>query len=112
MEVFKVSAARQIWWQYVKGMIRQYPRIKDSTCLPTHKLTEVEAVRKAIDDTLMLEDGALRMRLVKLLYWDRKWHRLEDAAGDAFCSVGTARKWHRDFVYLVAAYRGLWIERG
>ena len=102
-----MSTPRHIWWQYAKGMIRQYPRIKDADNLPAHKAAERDAVRRAVEETGAMPDGVFRMRLIRLLYWDRKWHTLEDAAPEAYTSVGTARNWHREFVYLVARHRGL-----
>ncbi len=67
---------------------------------------EYMAVRNALARAEARSDGALRVELVKLVYWQRT-HTIAGAATRLHVSERTARRWHRDFVYTVAAEYGL-----
>ena len=132
-----MSRPRYDWWPYVKGMIRRYPAlrlelqqrqaqsvtpnysgvsVKSGTSrsteltaireLPTTKQREYEAVRKAIEATERMTASGDRLRVIDLVFWKQS-HTLEGAALTIPCSSRTARRYHSDFIKLVAAMYGL-----
>ena len=74
--------------------------------LPSTKQREYEAVRRAISTTERYPNGRDRLKIVKLVLWDRS-HTLEGAALMVPCSGITAKRWHGEFIILVAKYYGL-----
>ena len=132
-----MSRPRYDWWPYVKGMIRRYPSLKREyedlhnqpvtqsysgmpnsggdgrgleriaiRELPSTKQREYEAVRRAIETTQKIENGRDRLRLIDLVLW-RKKYTLRGAAYKVPCGEATAKRWHIDFIKLVAFYYGL-----
>lgn len=67
---------------------------------------EYEAVHLAIQQTRQLDGGAERLRLIRLVYWARS-HTLTGAAQEVHVSFATAKRWHGEFVRLVAKNFGL-----
>lgn len=74
--------------------------------LPEINRRELDAVRKAIEETLALSTGKERLRMVRLVFWD-KTHTLEGAAQKCNISYVTARRWNREFINYVARAFGL-----
>lgn len=131
-----MSKPRYKWWSYVQWMIRLYPgrvqllRDMQSATITakysaaprsggasrtTERLAmaslgdvdrEVEAVRGAIEETEARKDGKLRMKLIRLYYWDRIG-RIDAVARRCHISEATARRWHGEFVRAVAMCFGL-----
>lgn len=132
-----MSKPRYDWWSYAKGMIRRYPQLKQeyeelhtssmiadysgnphgsgasrtTECialreLPTTSQREYEAVRRAIETTKQYKNGRQRMQIVQLVFWKRS-HTIEGAAQQIPCSEITARRWHGDFIRMVAKFYGL-----
>ena len=77
--------------------------------LPTTKQREYEAVRRAIATTERYRDGRDRLKVIKLVLWDRTF-TLEGAALQIPCSLWTAQNWHCEFIRLVASYYGFMDE--
>lgn len=131
-----MSKPRYGWWPYVKNMIRRYPALKEAHDeLRKQKLTasynaqivykgpgrpversatrsmgktmqkEFEAVRGAVEALEMMPEGERRIALIDLVYW-RKSHTLHGAAIKCHVSYRTARRWHTEFIYLVAEKYG------
>lgn len=97
------------WWAYVKAMIRQYKALaKRYPELKRVELREFEAVQRAIDRTLQLPDGNLRIKLQEKLYWQYNRKNFDGAAMDLFISRRTALRWSAEFTYLVAEEFGLY----
>lgn len=67
---------------------------------------EFEAVHKAVETTRGYKDGVDRLKVIRLVLWDRS-HTVEGAALQVPCSDITAKRWHRDFIRLTAKYYGL-----
>lgn len=67
---------------------------------------EVEAVRRAIEETESLANGAERLRLIDLIFW-KKTHTLVGACDACHVSERTGRQWHTEFIYMVAKFRDL-----
>lgn len=84
-----MSKPRYSWWGYAKSMIRRYPD-KD---LPNEKA----AVEAAIEATKKLETGPDRLKIVKMVFWDRS-HSLDGAALAVHVSERTAQRYHADFI--------------
>ena len=97
-----MSKPRDIWWGYVKAMIRVYPLKREGALAER----ENAAVSRALEETSTLPGGADRRRLIDLVFFAQT-HTLEGAAQQLHCSVRTARRWHTDFIRLVAKKYGL-----
>jgi len=132
-----MSKPRYKWWSYVKWMIRLYPERKEEirrrmepsvtpkyNAMPggtdvsrtTEQLglvslgktidKEVEAVERAIEATNRMKDGAGRLDLIRLVLWAGT-HTLPGACVECHVSERTGRRWHTDFIHLVARNFGL-----
>lgn len=132
-----MSKPRYKWWGYVKSIIRQYPALKQeyeslheqsvtanvtgmpgsgSTSrgteeiaireLPYTKQREYEAVRRAVESTRRATSARDRLKVIDFVFWKRS-HTLEGAAFAIPCSYMTARRYHAEFIMLVASYYGL-----
>ena len=132
-----MSKPRYIWWGYVKGMIRNYPALSEKYKdlheqsmtanysgmprggdasrsveeitvreLPFTQQREYEAVRLAISKTERYPNGRDRLYVIRLVFWDRS-HTLEGAALQVPCGIATAKRWHGEFIMLVAKNFGL-----
>lgn len=100
-----MSKPRYPWWGYVKAIIRQYNGGK-FTPASASQIAEYQAVREAVEQTEAMSGGKERIWLVRIVFWERT-HTLEGAALEVHCSERTARRWHTDFILLVAKKRGL-----
>ena len=71
------------------------------------KKREYDGVRLAIADVLRLPDGVERFKVLDMVFWQR--HRRTLAGASVLCGVSerTARRWHTEFLYLVAEKMGL-----
>ncbi|MDD5017170.1 MAG: hypothetical protein PHO15_03610 [Eubacteriales bacterium] len=74
--------------------------------LPTVEQREYEAVRKAIEATELYKNGLDRIKIVRLVLWDRT-HTIAGAAIAIPCSIDSAKIWHGEFIRLVASFYGL-----
>lgn len=132
-----MSKPREPWWPYVKNVLRAYPAMKrelgeirsqsvtvqynpvgggngpgrttERTALrelPPPRMREYEAVRKAIRKTGYLPEGKIRNDLIRLVYF-RKRYNLSGAAWACHISEATAKRYHGDFLRLVASNLGL-----
>lgn len=132
-----MSQPRYDWWGYCKGMVRRYPALaverearKDGgltadysgaprsrgqgssteaaalRALPPVKEREYQAVREAVAATMRRWNGPERLRLLGLVFWE-KTHTLEGAAAACHVSYRTARRWHSEFLMLVAKNFGV-----
>lgn len=132
-----MSKPRYGWWAYAKYMIRVYPEHKkelsqlhgqsvtqgysqiskttgtnrstENTALrtlPRAKQAEYDAVSQAIQKTMLLRTGQERLKLIDMVFWKQS-HNLEGSGYELGYSDRTARRFHRDFIFLVGLYRGL-----
>ena len=69
-------------------------------------MREKDAVQNAIDKTLEKDDGKDRIKVIELVFF-RQTHTIDGAAQVVCCSERTARRWHTDFIRLVAKEYGL-----
>lgn len=86
-------------------MIRQYPA-REGKYIQGKALDERMAVQRAIDQTMKMDNGQDRLRVVDLVFF-KQTHTLEGAALMVPCHYETARHWHTDFIKLVAKEYGL-----
>ena len=93
------------WWGYIKAVVREYPKHRASE-LSGVALREHEAVKKAVDKTLMMDGGATRLKVISMVHWERT-RTLEGAALTVPCSERTANRWQRSFFEMVARNRDL-----
>ena len=127
-----MSRPRYKWWSYVKWMIRLYPervaelrRRQEAAVTPNYNAMpggsepsrtteelgtaslgravdrEVVAVRRAIEETERMSTGEIRMGIIDLVYW-KKTHTVPGACLACTVAERTGRRYHADFVYLVA----------
>ena len=69
-------------------------------------LEERLAVQRSIDQTLELDNGQDRLRVVDLVFF-KQTHTLEGAALMVPCGYETAKRWIQQFIKLVAKNFGL-----
>lgn len=100
-----MSKPRYGWWGYVKWIIRQYPA-REGRYIQGKALDEKMAVQRAVDATMAMENGVERMQVIEMVFF-KQTHTLEGAALMVPCSQRTARRWHTDFIKLVAKEYGL-----
>ncbi len=74
--------------------------------LPENEQHYLDAVERAIRSTRRKPDGALRVKLIRLMYFEKS-HTLSGAATVCHVSEATAKRWHGDFVRCVAKHLGL-----
>ena len=88
------------WWGYMKYIVRKYGSGRE----PASDLErrEMEAVRRAVDETLRSSSGKTRIEMVELVFW-RQSHTLTGAALKLHLSERTAQRWHQEFIRCVAA---------
>lgn len=89
-----MSKPRYGWWGYVKDMIRRYPNGCNDD--------ERSAVQAAVEQTTVLCDGADRLKVINLVYF-QKIRTLSGAAAQIPCSYETAKRWQQQFIKAVAA---------
>lgn len=78
--------------------------------LPKDDQQAYDAVRKAIDITERKADGPQRMKLIRLVYWERNHIGLTNAAVLIHVSEITAKRWHGEFVRLVGLCYGFQVD--
>lgn len=93
------------WWGYVKSIVRAYPGSQSSE-LSGVALRSHEAVKKAVDDTLKMDGGDNRLKVISMVHWERT-RTLEGAALSIPCDRATAARWQRRFFEEVARNRDL-----
>lgn len=97
---------RYSWWPYIREIVQEYPGHKAAQCISGLAQREKSAVEDAVFDTERITDGQSRMKLIRLLHWDRT-HTLDGAALVIPCSRRTAAYWQREFFEMVARNRDL-----
>lgn len=96
---------RYSWWGYIKAIVQAYPD-RQSKELSGVATRDQMAVQKAIEDTRRMESGEARMKVIRLVHFDRT-HQLPGAALLVPCSERTANRWQRSFFEQVARNRDL-----
>ena len=93
------------WWSYIKEIVRDYP---EAFALPTSGVAarEVDAVSDAVYATERMDGGEARLKMIRMVHWDRT-HTLAGAALEIPCDRATAARWQRKFFEEVARNRGL-----
>ena len=94
------------WWDYVRKIVRAYPELKDEQLDCVDDIRDRDAVEKAVAETLIRMDGEERVELIRYVYWNKKQHKVMDAAPKLHISDATAKRWHGDFIRSVARNRG------
>lgn len=93
----------------MKYIIRRYPvldKIPSGQEMSRTDLKDWSAVKSAIDYTERNENSLARLKMIRMVHWDRT-HTLEGAALSIPCSRSLAAKWQREFFEEVARNRGL-----
>lgn len=79
------------WWGYIRNILTDYPNGSKN---------EIDAVRAACLELETLSDGKDRLKLMKLLFLEKRVP-LRTAADFCFISYATAKRWQRDFIFRV-----------
>ena len=74
--------------------------------LPPEDQKLYDAVTRARAHTMLLTNGADRMKLIRLMYWNKKQLKLKDAVLHIPISYDTGKEWHGAFVRLVGKFYG------
>ena len=74
--------------------------------LPCEDQKVLDAVSKAVDMMRTLPSGEEKLKLIKLMYWSPNNQTAKSAAIHLFISEITAKRWHGEFVRLVAKCYG------
>lgn len=93
------------WWGYVRHIVREHS-LHQWNGRTGVALTNWEAVENAVEATERMGDGQNRLKVIRMVHWDRT-HTLEGAAITIPCSRRTAAYWQREFFEMVARNRGL-----
>lgn len=93
------------WWGYVKAIIRAQHERKGKQLAGAAR-REYEAVENAVNEALRMNYGALRVKLVDMVFWS-KTHTLQGAALALNISEHTAQRWHANFIKSVAVNMGI-----
>lgn len=94
------------WWDYVRKIARAYPGLEGRELSDPDDIKDRDAVAQAIADTMKGPDGKEHMELIRYVYWNKKQHRVKDAAPRMHISEATAKRWHGEFIKAVARNRG------
>lgn len=94
------------WWSYVKYIVQQYPKREHGSLPSVVQNREVMAVGSAIFKTEQMDGGDERMKVIRMVHFDRT-HTLSGAALEIPCDRATAARWQRKFFEDVARNRGL-----
>lgn len=91
------------WWGHVRAIIQAYPGQigKDLSRVET---MNYEAVKAAIEATERMENGEVRMKVIRMVHLDRT-HTVEGAALRIPCEKTTAYRWQKAFFEEVARNR-------
>lgn len=101
-----IKQRRYSWWGYVKSLVREWVEREDYESMRGAAKHDYISVHLAVLQTERTADGQNRMKLIRLMHWD-KTHTLGGAALDIPCSRRTAAYWQREFFEMVARNRGL-----
>lgn len=72
--------------------------------LPPEAQRELDAVCRAISTTMRYRNGIDRIKLIDLMYWQKRERSMYMAATLLHISHDTAKKWHSGFIELTDAY--------
>ena len=115
----KELEARRSWFQEPDGSVSaaamKPPRPTERRALDKIALEEFtgqekrefDGVRMAIEELLKLPDGPDRFAVLNMVFWNENRRTLEGAAYHCHVSERTARRWHTEFINLVAEKMGL-----
>ena len=98
-----MSKPRYSWWGYIKSVIRKYPKHCNAKELSDIAQREKAAVDAAIKVTKGMYDGADRLKIISMVYWEKS-HTLYGAAVSLPCSYETAKRYQRRFILEVAKH--------
>ena len=106
---------RQSFAVDTSGMPRGHSASRTTENIATRQLTEddqkdYDAVSKAIEITKHRPDGKAKLALIQYVYWHEKEHTVSHAAPIIGVSEATAKRWHGEFVKLVATQRGFYVS--
>ena len=101
-----MSRPRYYWYGFVQKTVRRYPdKLKQTGTIQSS--IAAFAIEKAITEIKSQPEGAEKLRLIELLYWQKDFfYSLDQAADMMFISPRLAQKWNSEFIYTVAKHMG------
>lgn len=91
------SKYRHYWYPHIITLLYNYPNNLENT--PKGNEAK-EAIYKAIEETLKSKDGEMKVKAIKMLYFD-KTYTAEGVAQNLYISRRTLDYWKSDFIELV-----------
>lgn len=91
---------------FIQKTLRRYPdKLKQSNTIQSS--IAVYAIDEAIAETKEKPEGAEKLKLIELLYWQKNYrYSIDQAADMLFISPRLAQKWQSEFIYAVAKHMG------
>lgn len=103
-------ADRYRWWDFMCKIVRAYPELKEKELTSPDDRKDRDAVAQAVASVAQHRDGADRLKMIEYIYWNKKRHRVKDAAPRLSISEATAKRWHGEFIREVAKNRGFFVN--
>lgn len=100
-----MNKQRYSWWDCIKSIIRAYPGGMGADLSGVTR-REREAVQAAIEATERMSSGTHRMKIIRLVHFERT-HNLPEAARAVPCSERAAFYWQRQFFEMTARNLGM-----
>lgn len=100
-----MSRPHYSWWGHVKAIVRAYPG-RCGRELYGVASRDQKGVEDAIAVTERMGNGESRLKLIRIVHWDRT-HTVEGAMIAIPCSKTTAYRWQKDFFEIVARNRDM-----
>lgn len=101
-----MSKPRFRWWSYVRHVVRDYKKLSVAEHLTVDDRKDRDAVTTAINIAKQSPKGEEMLALIECVYWGSSGRRIEDAALKLYIGERTARRWHGNFIRLVARCLG------
>ena len=101
-----MSKPRYRWWGYARCVVRDYPKLMAAKSLTADDLKDRDAVTQAIGIISQKRKGEEQMELIRGVYWGSVEQRIEDVALRLYISNATAKRWHGEFIRMVARCLG------
>lgn len=99
------SRYRTYWYGMVLQAVKRFPEIERDDSVMSNILTV--AVYKTLREMEKLPDGHLRVRAVRMIYFDKS-HTEEGVAMALNVSRATVQRWLNYFIRSVGKYAGFW----
>ena len=95
---------RNFWHSAVIDMLKSYSELKESNSVQSILFTS--AIEDGLKETLKLPDGELRVKAIKMRYFENPTKNVEIVADEIPAGPATISRWCNSFVRLVGKKAG------